>query len=70
MRKTILALTALAAIGFAVPYAAPAKADSAAKADRADVGHRHHHHTLLNQVLPSDHHDRDHKTVIIKHEND
>jgi hypothetical protein len=37
MRKIVLSLAALAALGFALPYAAPAKADTV-------VIHRHHHH--------------------------
>ncbi len=60
MRKTILALAALAAIGIVMPYAAPANAESKV------IVHRHHHHIL---PLPVHHHDRG-KTVIIKHHND
>jgi Spy/CpxP family protein refolding chaperone len=53
MRKIVLSLAALMALSFAVPYAAPAMADTV-------VIHRHHHHFW--NYAPR--HDR---TVIIKH---
>jgi len=52
MRKIILELAALATVGIALPYAAPAKAE-----ETVIVKHRHH-----------EWHPHHHKTVIIKHE--
>jgi hypothetical protein len=52
MRSFVLALAALAAIGLAVPYVAPAKADPLVV-----IGGDHHHHWHPH------HHDH---TVIIK----
>ncbi len=57
MRKFILSIAALAALGFVVPYAAPAKAEDTVVihrgGDRDRDFHRHHH-----------------KVVIIKHGHD
>jgi hypothetical protein len=41
MRKLILSLAALAALGLAIPYAAPATADPVV------VVHHHHHHVVV-----------------------
>jgi hypothetical protein len=54
MRKIVVSLAALAALSFALPYAAPAKADIV-------VVHRHHHHHWSHPQ---------HQTVIIKHDHD
>jgi murein DD-endopeptidase MepM/ murein hydrolase activator NlpD len=53
MRKIIFSLAALAALSFALPYAAPAKADEI-------VVHRHHHHHWHHHntvIIKHDHHD-------------
>ena len=55
MQKLILSLAALAVLGVALPYAAPAKADPV-----VIVRHHHDWHPYWH------HHDHDH-TVIIKH---
>jgi hypothetical protein len=63
MRKFILSLAALAALGFVVPYAAPAKAEDTVVIHRGgdrDM-HRHHrdHHKVI--IIKRDHHgDHDH----------
>ena len=59
MRKFILSLAALAALGFVVPYAAPAKAEDTVVIHRdgdRDM-HRHHrdHHKVV--IIKRDHHD-------------
>jgi hypothetical protein len=56
MRRIILSLAALGILGFAAPYAAPAKAEDIVVGHRhgEDV-HRHHHY---------------HRAVIIKHDHD
>ncbi|MGD0418784.1 MAG: hypothetical protein ABSA68_04275 [Xanthobacteraceae bacterium] len=54
MHKIVVSLAALAALSFALPYAAPAKADIV-------VVHRHHHHHWSHPQ---------HQTVIIKHDHD
>jgi hypothetical protein len=54
MQKIVLSLAALAALSFAMPYAAPAKAEEVVVHHGGDWHHHHHWH----------HHD---KTVIIKH---
>jgi hypothetical protein len=59
MRKFILSLAALAALGFVVPYAAPAKAEDTVVIHRGgdrDM-HRHHHH---KKVIIMKHGDHDH----------
>jgi hypothetical protein len=51
MRKIVLTLAALAIVGFAAPYAVPAKADTV-------VIHRHHHwhpHHDNTVVIKHDH---------------
>jgi hypothetical protein len=58
MRKLVLALAALAALGFA--SAAPAMADPVV------VVHHHYHHHGMVMVAPHHHHHHS-KTVIIKH---
>jgi hypothetical protein len=55
MRKIVVSLAALSALSFALPYAAPAKADIV-------VVHRHHHHHHWSHPQ--------HQTVIIKHDHD
>ena len=55
MRKIVLSFAALAALSFALPYAAPAKADTV-------VVHRHHHHWW--------HHHHHNNTVVIHHDHD
>jgi hypothetical protein len=59
MRKLILSLAALATLGLAVPYAAPATADPILV-----IHHRHPHPVM---VMPHHHYDHD-RTVIIKHQ--
>jgi len=53
MRKIIVALAALAALGVALPYAAPAKAEKT-----VIIKHRHHDHMWHPH----------HRTVVIRHE--
>ena len=60
MRKIILTLAALAAIGIVMPYAAPAMADDV-------VIHKHRDHFM--PPPPIAHHDHD-RTVIIKHDHE
>ena len=53
MRSFVLALAALAAVGLAVPYAAPAKADPVVV-----IGGHHHHwhpHHHDHVIIKSDH---------------
>ncbi len=57
MRKFVLSLAALAALGFA--YAAPVMADPVV------VVHHHHSHGMV--MVPPPHHHHHSKTVIIKH---
>jgi hypothetical protein len=57
MRKLVLTLAALAALGIAMPYAA--------LADTVVIHKHKHRHPLVNEVLPHHHHNG--KTVIIKH---
>jgi hypothetical protein len=59
MRKLILSLAALSALGLVLPYAAPAKADPIIV-----VHHRHPHPVIM---VPHHHHEHD-STVIIKHQ--
>jgi hypothetical protein len=63
MRKIVLALAGLAAMGIAMPYAA--------QADTVII-HKHRR-PVYNEVVPPPfhhHHDNTNKTVIIKHDND
>ena len=67
MRKFVLAFAALAAFGFILPVAAPAKAEEATLVvrtgdqdrdhDRSWHRDRHHHQKV---VIIKKHHDRDH----------
>jgi hypothetical protein len=52
MRKLILSLAALAALGLTVPYAAPAKADAIV------IGHHHHHHHDNDKTVIIKHRDQ------------
>ena len=58
MRKIVVTLAALAAIGLTLPYAAPAKAEETV------IIHKHRHHVFV--PLPH----RSEKTVIIRHGHD
>ncbi|HTV38283.1 MAG TPA: hypothetical protein VMF12_17770 [Xanthobacteraceae bacterium] len=60
MRKLVLAMAGIAALGLAMPYAA--------LADTVII-HKHRHH-IYNEVVPPHFHHHDSKTVIIKHDND
>jgi hypothetical protein len=58
MRKFILSLAALAALGFVVPYAAPAKAEDTVVIHRGgdrDMHRHHHHHRGVVVIKGHDH---------------
>jgi hypothetical protein len=58
MRKIILSLAALAVIGVAIPYAAPAKADPILVVRHHDRNWHPRHH---DNVVIIKHHDQDHR---------
>jgi hypothetical protein len=61
MRKLVLSLAALGALGLVVPYAAPAKAEDTVvihrHGDRDRDMARHHHKKVI--IIKKDHHDHD-----------
>jgi hypothetical protein len=58
MRKFLLSLAGIAALGLVVPYAAPAKAEKIVIHHHGDRDYHHHHHKVVI-IKHSHHHDHD-----------